>query len=271
MKTFVKSLDEVEEQFRGLYVQVKGGFELKLEGTEQHSAFGQINGQLETLKNKFKDVDPAKYAELVKAEQEFNQLQAKITEATESVTKQLTTQFNTEKDRLTGEVKELEEALHDALVVSAATSAIAQVAPDNVELLLPHVVKQMKVVKNKDGKREAVILDEKGQPRVVNTKEGVKSFSLWEPDVEGADPTPSLLREMRENKKFMGAFPDANKGGGGAEANTGAAGGAALGGGAAAGGKTVKIPRSLAQTNFAAYKQQSEAAKKEGATIELTE
>jgi len=268
LKARIKNLEEVEEQFRGLYVQVKDGYELSVEGAETHSAYGTISEQLTTLKNKFKDVDPAKYAELVKAETEFNQLQAKIDEAKESVTKQLTTQHSTEKAKLEGTVKELEEALHEALVVSAATSAISQVAPDNVELLLPHVIKQMKVVKNKDGKREAVIVDEAGQPRVINTKEGVRNLGLWAEAKEGEEAVPSLLAEMRENKKFMGAFPAVNKGGGGADPNTGANGGGG-GGGAAAG--TVQIPRSLATSNFSEYKRLSEGAKKDGKTIELTD
>jgi len=262
LKAKIKNLEEVEEQFRGLYTQVKDGYELAVDGAESHSAYGSISGQLETLKNKFKDVDPAKYAELVAAETEFKQLQAKIDEATGSIKTQLTEQFNAEKTKLTQRQEVLTKALHEALVVSAATQALSQVAPENVKLLLPHVISNMKVIE-KDGKFEAKIVDDKGQPRVITGKDGVvKDLPLWDTSEEAG---PSLLGEMRENKEFMGGFPAVNKGGGGADPNTGASGGA---GGGGAAGKFIQVKR---DAPFEDYRSARERATKEGAQVQLVD
>jgi hypothetical protein len=271
LKSKVKDLNEVDEQYRALYTKVGDAFELTgIDGINELSAVSSLvntaSTQYEQLKAKFKDVDPTKYAELVASENEFKQLEARIEEAKSSLTKQLTDQFNTERTRFQTEQKELEDALHEALVVQAATAALSKVAPDNVALLLPHVTAQMKVVKGADGKRVAQILDDKQQPRVITTPEGVKPLPLWD---ESEKPGPSLLAEMRENKQFMGGFPAVNKGGGGADPNTGAAGG----GGAVAGGGagTVQIPRELAKTNYREYSRLSSEAKEAGKTIELTD
>jgi len=266
LKAKIKELTEVDEAFRGLYTKVGDSYELTaVEGVESLSSVTNLvsttTTQYEALKEKFKNVDPAKYAELVAAETEFKQLQAKIDEAKSSVEQQLTQQFTGEKTKWGTREKQLTDALHEALVVSAATAAISKVAPDSVDLLLPHVVGKMKVVE-KDGKFVAKIMGDDGKERVVSVDGKTTDFPIWDEKPE----SNSLLREMREDKRFMGAFPASDKGGGGAASDTGANTGGAAGVGAA--GKTVSISRNAP---FEQYKAAREQATKEGATLQLTD
>lgn len=74
LKSFVKSLDGVDEKFRDLYEKTEGGFLLQVEDKDYKSKLDEFRSnninlnnqikQLTTTAEKFKDVDPEKYAEM---------------------------------------------------------------------------------------------------------------------------------------------------------------------------------------------------------------
>lgn len=79
LKAFVKSLDEVSEQFRVLYVEDgNGGFKLDAEGVEDvtglKNSLTAVREELKTLKadyTKYKDLDPDKAREALKKIEEL--------------------------------------------------------------------------------------------------------------------------------------------------------------------------------------------------------
>lgn len=79
LKAFVKSLDEVPEQFRELYVEDgNGGFKLDAEGVEDvtglKNSLAAVREELKTLKadyTKYRDLDPDKAREALKKMEEL--------------------------------------------------------------------------------------------------------------------------------------------------------------------------------------------------------
>jgi hypothetical protein len=101
----------------------------------------------------------------------------------------------------------IERALHHALAESVAVQEIAK-AKGSTKLLLPHVLKQIKIVEDEAATEpadrfRAVVVDSKGNPRVG--------------DAQGTPMTiAALITEFRDNAEFAGAFQGSGASGSGA-------------------------------------------------------
>lgn len=122
------------------------------------------------------------------------------------------THFQTELKSRDERIVKLQSSLEKSLIEAQATSAIAA-AKGTPELLLPHVMRAVKVVEE-NGEFVARVLDANGQPRIANVK--------GDPFTIG-----NLVEEMKANEVFGRAFEATGAGGSGAHNNnrTGPAGG----------------------------------------------
>jgi len=123
------------------------------------------------------------------------------------------THFQTELKSRDDRIVKLQSSLEKSLIEAQATSAIAA-AKGAPELLLPHVMRAVKVVEE-NGEFVARVLDAQGQPRIANVKGDPFTIS-------------NLVEEMKANEVFGRAFEATGAGGSGAHNNnnrTGPAGG----------------------------------------------
>jgi hypothetical protein len=121
--------------------------------------------------------------------------------------------YEGEKEVLASEVKRHRTALEKHLLDAAATSELAKHS-DTPDLLLPHVLKHMRVMEH-DGQFVARIVDEAGNVR-IGKGQGSAPMTLDE-----------LMGEMKGNKTFAPAFRGTGASGGGASASQQSSGGAA--------------------------------------------
>ncbi|GAG81152.1 unnamed protein product, partial [marine sediment metagenome] len=107
---------------------------------------------------------------------------------------------NTEKvESLENDLTDSQDQLQDAVVNSRIIKAISD-EKGNVDLLIPHVRKNVKMIKDTHGRWMPEVINEKGDPRIG--------------DSQGTPMTiPQLVQEMKTKETFAGAFPGANTSG----------------------------------------------------------
>jgi len=120
VKAFVKSLDEVSEPFRELYVEDgNGGFKLDAEGVEDvtglKNSLTAVREELKTLKtdyNKYKDLDPEKAREALRKIEELGDKDlldaGKVDELVTRRTERMRMDFDSQVKALKGAVEEKE-------------------------------------------------------------------------------------------------------------------------------------------------------------------
>ncbi len=146
----------------------------------------------------------------------------------EEIKRQLAEKHAKELDAAKLEAKGLESHLYDALVTQAATSALAKHG-GKASVLLPHVTKSLKVVKEGD-RYVARVVDEKGVPRIT-AKTG-KDHAM---DVE------EYVETFKTHDDFKVLFASTAKPGSGTAPGGGGGGG---GNGRAPAGDFLKTPAS---------------------------
>lgn len=176
---------------------------------------------------KFKDVDLDKYQQVMtdaeKAEEQRQREAGKFDELLEKERKKFET---AQADRDT-KIATLTASLERTLIESAAKSAIAQHGGD-AELLLPHVTRSTKLIEH-DGKHLAVVVDERGEPKLAPDAKNATEYMGIEHLVSG----------WKEGGKFAGAF-----------AGTGASGGGAVSSGG--GGRSAGPVKTVSESDFLA-------------------
>lgn len=210
----VDSLDGVPEQYRELYQEADGRYRLDVQGVEFEENVKGLKSALQKEREAAKEAaqrlkqyegfDPDEYHALKEAASkredeeaakrgEFDKLLQKKEEAYRK-------QLEQEQQTRTA----LESQVLGLIRDQEARTALAR-AGANVDLLLPHVLKMVDVVEE-DGQRKAVVLGEKGAPRLND---------------EGAHMTISeLVAEMAESEVYRAAFPGTVANGGGAAGNS---------------------------------------------------
>lgn len=153
------------------------------------------------------------------------------------------THFQTELKAREEKIAKLQSSLEKSLVEAQATTAIAA-AKGTPELLMPHVMRQVKVVEE-NGEYVARVLDAQGQPRIANVK---------------GDPftIANLVEEMKANTVFGRAFEGTGAGGSGAPSDSGG------------GAKAFTLTREQAK-DPAAYRAAKEQAAKAGGQVMIAE
>jgi hypothetical protein len=222
----VASLDAVPADFRGLYKQDGDKYKLNSEDPGIKSAVTAIVGLNTALKaarleaqaagKKVVDLSPladfgdsptailetfnARLADTKKAKgvEDVEKAVKSAREALQGEHTRVVTALETKVTRLTGQ-------LHSLLIGSAATAALAEANAVDVDLALPHVVKQLKVVEN-NGDLSVVVLGSDGEPRYSGVT--TKHLSI-----------PELVAEMKGNKKYEPLFRSAAPSGGGGQAS----------------------------------------------------
>lgn len=165
----------------------------------------------EALKG-YEGIDPAKYAELVKAHEDAERaalegkgqwqvLEQQLKDQATQREKQLLEKHQKEIEERDTSIKSLSDALEAKLVDAEVVSALSK-HTKAVKLLEPHVKARVKVF-NEDGKFTAKVIDEKGNPRIG--------------DAQGTPMTiEQLVEEMKASEDYLRAFDANTVGGGGA-------------------------------------------------------
>lgn len=200
LKAFVKTLDEIDEKHRDLYVKTDGGYKLDAEGVEDVTA---LKNALERVKEENKVLKGRKESELSSEEkQELQKLRTEHAAAEEKrlvdeknwkgLEERLRTDFT---GKLTAEQEKAKAAtlrLHQTLKENAATAAIAK-NKGRVAPLLPHVMGALDVI------------DENGEFKVVvKDKNGVR-YSKENPKEE-MSVDELIKNDFLKNEDFMGVF-----------------------------------------------------------------
>lgn len=173
LKFRIKSLDEVEEQYRSMYVKnADGSFTLEIEGVVPKETLDEFrNKNIELLKEaeKFKDLNPEKYQELLalqkkREEKELldkGEIDTVIANRVQEMKTSYENQIKTLTENITTSNRQLETLMIDNTVRDMAIkSGVRETAVDDVLLRAKtkFSIKDGKVValQVKDGKQEIV-------------------------------------------------------------------------------------------------------------------
>jgi hypothetical protein len=162
-----------------------------------------LTKKLEALQTKFKDIDPEEARNALGKIDEIKNWDGdrKITEAVEATKRELAKQHTKIKEQLEEDLTDAQEQLTDALVNTKIVEAL-QKEQGNIDLLLPHVKRFVRMVRNSEGRFYPEVISENGDPRVG--------------DSDGSPMTVhQLVLEMKTQKTFAAAFPGANATGSG--------------------------------------------------------
>lgn len=164
----------------------------------------------------YEGIDPAKYAELVKAHEDAERaalegkgqwqvLEQQLKDQHAQQVKQLVDKHEEEKKALQGELTSLTGALEENLIDAGLTLALSK-HTKAVELLMPHARKHAKMIKDGD-KYVGRVVDKDGNPRIGDAQGKPMTFD-------------QLVEEMKASETYLRAF-DANPNGGGGASNGG--------------------------------------------------
>lgn len=236
LDAFVENLDNVPEALRGEYKEIDGGYQLDVTTTNGFalenveglkSALGKernnvssLNKELNKIKKEFDGIDPVELigtkAQLEDLQKKYDELSAidpakeadaladkKAADLLAKKQKEWEKQYNKEIGSRDERLNGLTSQLHEVMVKSVAVQALAENgAGDSVDLLLPHVLKNVKLSEN-EGKVEVHVIDSEGNPRV---KGDGKNMTITD-----------LMPEFKE--KWPNAFNAKVKPGGGTPSN----------------------------------------------------
>ena len=199
LDAFVENLENVPEALHGEYKEVEGGYQLDvaavngfaLENVEglkgalgkERNNVSSLNKELNKLKKEFDGVDPTELigvkAQLEDLQKQYDELSSidpakeadkladekvktTLTKKQKEWQKEYEKEVGSRDERING----LTSQLHKVMVESVAVQALAENgAGDSVDLLLPHVLKNVKL-SEEDGKVSVNVIDSEGNPRV---------------------------------------------------------------------------------------------------------
>jgi len=179
LKKVVQSLEEVAEKFRSLYEELEGGgfgltSELEVEGLVSAASVEglvknkeEILAELKKLKTTYKDVDPEKYAALLKENEEKERERQKLAGDFDTRDKQLTEKHARELAALNEKIGGLTVSLNQQLVDNAAREALVAAkakAKGGISLLMPHI-KTSTRVEEIDGRHVVRVMGPDGHAR----------------------------------------------------------------------------------------------------------
>lgn len=231
LKAILDSLDGVDEHFKGEYVEKeidgKKAFVLDVESVGGYSledvgglktSLGKERATREKLEKdviKFKDIDPDKARSALEELEELKKLDpekeadkianTKLEAAKAQLIKKHNEDLEAERSKSGKYRGKVEELLRDGVAIAALAEM-----KGSVDLLLPHVRSQTRVVEDGDDFRVEVI-GKDGNARIGNSKGELMSIK-------------DLIAEMRDSDTFGLAFEGDGKSGGGKRPGNGGGG-----------------------------------------------
>lgn len=213
------SIEELTEVEQGHYEERDGRFFLDV-GTVDGMALEDVTGlkttvetlraserklksSFERIEKKYEDIDPDEARNAISKFLEVKNWDGdtKIREAQEAVKRELVKQHTKKMEALQDELADTQTQLTDAIVNTKIVEAL-QAEEGNVELLLPHVKKHVRMVKNSAGKWIPEVTNESNEPRVGDSDGNAMTITQY-------------VLEMKTQKTFAAAFPGANSTGSG--------------------------------------------------------
>lgn len=195
-------------------VEDVGGLKSALE--KERAAARESGKKFKTLSEKFANIDPDKYQEMLDAEAAHAEAEATKKGEWEKLKGQMNEKHLEDlaaKDKVIASLRnELERHLVDAAVVSAISGA-----DGNVELLRPHVKQMVKLIEQENGEFAPQVVDAAGTRRVNGS----------------GDPLTikDLVSEMRDQDVYAGAFKGSGQSGSDSQPQAGGEGNIAANGG----------------------------------------
>lgn len=215
LKLVLDKLDEVAEPLRAAYTERDGKFYLDADVPDTDSLKGALDKErrgrsdLEKKLKAFGEFTPEQVADLVKKHEEEERRKAEGKGEWDKLKVQLVEQHN----KVLGEEKTKRERLEGTirtLVAENVARRELEAAGGVVDLLLPHVMKQVKVDIEESGEARAVVVDAKGTPRIGDGQGNTLSIS-------------ALVGEMKKDKTYAPAFSGSGASGSGAPPSGGKA------------------------------------------------
>ena len=217
----VDSLDAVEEAIRPLYKQddKDGKFYLQVEGYDPGEAArlraeaAERRKQVAELKGKIpEDFNPEEWKALkeekkhIAEERERQEREKQRREGDfEAREKKLVEKHEQERKADQDRISKLIKQRDKAILEDAARAAIVG-AKGKPNLLMPHIMKRLKVEEDHDGNATLVVLDEYGQKAVADSRGSPVTLD-------------KMLSELKASDEFGVAFEGSNASGGGANPN----------------------------------------------------
>lgn len=215
LKYMLESLDGVDESVAGLYEKTDNGFRLDVEGAvprEKLDEFRNNNIELNKKLEQFKGVDPTKYGDLLKLEENVKGKElmeaGKIDELVNSRTQSMRSEY---EERINAQSTELQKAntqLESVLIDSAVRSKAMELGAESyaMEDILLRAKSSMKVVEGQ------AVPHKDGKP--VYGKDGVHYMSLdeW---ISGLSKNAPHLFKARQGGGGNGRRPSGLGGSGG--------------------------------------------------------
>lgn len=233
LQAILDSIDELPDAIKGEYkpgtgehegkfiLDVAGSGGLSLGNTEKlHNALESERGISKSLKkkleqfaidgteispedaiaalNKMKNFNPEDKEQIKKA------IEDQVKGGYEEKQKELLNKYDTDIAKFQTDNEKLRKQLHDQLVTSKAMEELNKLAPESVNLLLPHVERQVKVVDTDDGKLAVQVINAEGGTRLSPESANNNPMTLSE-----------LVGEMSKSPDFASAFKGSGQSGSG--------------------------------------------------------
>lgn len=163
----------------------------------------KLQADLTALQAKFEDIDPDEARTAIKKYDEVKNWDGdqKVREAVEASKKELVKAHKKQVEALENDLADSQEQLTDAIVDTKVVEAV-QKEEGNVELLLPHVKKHVRMAKNSTGKWIPEVINDANEPRVGDSDGNPMTITQY-------------IQEIKTQKTFAACFPGANSTGGG--------------------------------------------------------
>ena len=175
LKRSVSSLDDVEENFRGLYEEKAGKFVLKLEGDDP--AFSSLKNEKQTLSEKLrleKEAREAAEARLAEIDSEAEKSKAKKSGNFEELEASWNSKYDKLKNDYEKRISEMNSHIESMMLTSQAEKIAHEIS--NTPRLLARELKERMRVEYEDGKPSLKILDAEGKLSALTLDELKQEF-----------------------------------------------------------------------------------------------
>lgn len=194
----VTSLDEVPEVLREHYEQgTDGQFRLAIQGMVDKSRLDEFRNNNTSLKKQLEGFSGVDMDEIAQMRERIATADRKTAEGTgdwaareAQVRKEMAAVAAKERETGIARLGLVESALDQEVRISRAVAAIAE-AKGSTKVLLPHVLEHTRMIEQEDGQFAAVVVDEKGHPRIGDSEGGNMTLGQF---VESLKVDPDFAR-----------------------------------------------------------------------------